>query len=126
MPHGTAQYLELSRLSTFRLQDISVIRYLRFPTMQAFLGRGKRLQAGVTICCLMAFILFGYEQGVFGGILENQDWLDQFNHPSDTETGIIVSCYNLGCLGGCICRACLLPLQFCGAIPDNHSELFHG
>lgn len=60
----------------------------------------------------MAFVLFGYEQGVFGGILENQDWLDQFNHPSDTETGIIVSCYNLGCLGGCICRPYLLPLTF--------------
>ncbi|KAL4863500.1 hypothetical protein BDV12DRAFT_189639 [Aspergillus spectabilis] len=56
--------------------------------MQTFLGRGKRLQAGLTICCLMAFVLFGYEQGVFGGILENQDWLDH--------------CYNLGCFGGCI------------------------
>jgi MFS family permease len=34
--------------------------------------------------------------------LQNRDWLDQFNHPSDSLTGLIVSCYNLGCLGGCI------------------------
>ncbi|KAI8316674.1 Sugar transporter STL1 [Colletotrichum sp. SAR11_59] len=66
------------------------------------LGRGKGLQMGVTICCLIAFVLFGYDQGVFGGILQMEDWLDQFNHPSDSETGIIVSCYNLGCLAGCV------------------------
>jgi MFS family permease len=42
-----------------------------------------------------------WNSGVFGGILQNQDWLEQFNHPSDSLTGIIVSCYNLGCLGGC-------------------------
>ncbi|KAH2126792.1 hypothetical protein KXV68_002431, partial [Aspergillus fumigatus] len=57
--------------------------------MRGFLGRGKTLQAGVTACCLMAFVLFGYDQGVFGGILENNDWLEQFNHPSDSQTGII-------------------------------------
>lgn len=50
----------------------------------------------------MAFVLFGYDQGVFGGILQNKDWLDQFDHPSDSKTGIIVSCYNLGCLAGCV------------------------
>ncbi|KZL69166.1 sugar transporter [Colletotrichum tofieldiae] len=66
------------------------------------LGRGKSLQFGITICCLIAFVLFGYDQGVFGGILQMQDWLDQFDHPSDSEIGIIVSCYNLGCLFGCV------------------------
>ena len=50
----------------------------------------------------MAFILFGYDQGVFGGILQNEDWLSQFGHPSASKTGIIVSSYNLGCLAGCI------------------------
>lgn len=64
-------------------------------------GRGKTLQASLTVCCLMAFVLFGYDQGVFGGILENEDFLSQFGYPSDTKTGIIVSCYNLGCFAGC-------------------------
>ncbi|CAG9983503.1 unnamed protein product [Clonostachys byssicola] len=66
------------------------------------LGRGKSVQFGVTICCLVAFVLFGYDQGVLGGILENEDWQRQFGYPNDTETGIIVSCYNLGCLTGCV------------------------
>ncbi|KAL1641340.1 hypothetical protein SLS61_010146 [Didymella pomorum] len=70
--------------------------------MRSWLGTGKSLQSGVTVCCLMAFVLFGYDQGVFGGILQNKDWLDQFDHPSDSKTGIIVSCYNLGCLAGCV------------------------
>ncbi|RMJ14719.1 hypothetical protein CDV36_005610 [Fusarium kuroshium] len=59
---------------------------------------GKSLQFGITVCCLAAFILFGYEQGVFGPILQNQDWLELFNRPSDSQTGIIVACYNLGCM----------------------------
>lgn len=70
--------------------------------MRSWLGRGKTLQFGITVCCLAAFILFGYEQGVFGPILQNQDWLELFNRPSDSQTGIIVACYNLGCMVGCL------------------------
>ncbi|KAM6507967.1 hypothetical protein FSOLCH5_013167 [Fusarium solani] len=70
--------------------------------MRSWLGRGKSLQFGITVCCLAAFVLFGYEQGVFGPILQNEDWLELFNRPSDSQTGIIVACYNLGCMVGCV------------------------
>ncbi|SPO06397.1 probable transporter (major facilitator superfamily) [Cephalotrichum gorgonifer] len=70
--------------------------------MQSWLGRGKSLQKGITCCCLVAFVLYGYDQGVFSGILQNENWLDQFDHPSDSKTGIIVSCFNLGCFTGCV------------------------
>lgn len=30
------------------------------------------------------------------------DWLNQFDHPNDTKTGIIVSSYCLGAFAGCI------------------------
>ncbi|KAK7228166.1 hypothetical protein V2G26_000336 [Clonostachys chloroleuca] len=69
--------------------------------MRTWFGRGKKLQLAVTSCCLCAFILYGYDQGVFGGILENEDWLEQFGRPGDTLTGFITSSYNLGCLIGC-------------------------
>ncbi|EXK32757.1 hypothetical protein FOMG_11615 [Fusarium oxysporum f. sp. melonis 26406] len=69
--------------------------------MRTWFGRGKKLQRAVTSCCLCAFVLYGYDQGVFGGILENEDWLRQFNDPGDTLTGFITSSYNLGCLLGC-------------------------
>lgn len=69
--------------------------------MRSWYGRGKSLQAAVTACCLVAFILFGYDQGVFSNIVTNEDWKKQFGYPDDSEEGIIVSCYNLGCLLGC-------------------------
>lgn len=68
-----------------------------------------------------AFVLFGYDQGVFSGIVGNEDFLNtvsilyddlsgqehcsrtlQFGHPSPSLEGIIVSIYNLGCFSGCI------------------------
>ena len=74
---------------------------LRTPYL-AWFGRGFRLRAAITIACQMAFVLFGYDQGVFSGIVGNADFLDTFNHPSAALEGIIVSIYNLGCFTGCI------------------------
>ncbi|KAH9825545.1 Sugar transporter TC2A11 family [Teratosphaeria destructans] len=65
-------------------------------------GRGLRLQIAITITCQIAFIFFGYDQGVFSGIVGNTDWLATFGHPSSGLEGIIVSIYNLGAFSGCI------------------------
>lgn len=65
-------------------------------------GRGFKLRAAITIVCQLAFVLFGYDQGVFSGIVGNQNFLDTFDHPSPGLEGIIVSIYNLGCFTGCI------------------------
>ncbi|KAJ9624350.1 hypothetical protein H2204_010906 [Knufia peltigerae] len=69
--------------------------------MKSWYGRGRPLRAAIGACCLAAFLFFGFDQGVFSGILQNENWLDLFHHPDDTETGILVSCYCLGALGGC-------------------------
>ncbi|KAK4629700.1 MFS-type transporter oryC [Fulvia fulva] len=47
-------------------------------------------------------MLFGYDQGLFGGILTNEAFLDQFNHASPTLQGQIVALYNVGCMLGCV------------------------
>ncbi|KAJ5487993.1 Major facilitator superfamily domaingeneral substrate transporter [Penicillium desertorum] len=75
--------------------------------MRTWYGRGRSLQVAVTSCCLVAFVLFGYDQGVFSGIIGNEDWRKQFGYPNDSEEGIIVSCYNLGCLLGCLINFCI-------------------
>lgn len=49
-----------------------------------------------------AFIFFGYDQGVFSGIVGNKDWLKVFHNPDTAVEGIIVSIYNLGAFSGCI------------------------
>ncbi|KAF2205368.1 putative Myo-inositol transporter 1 [Delitschia confertaspora ATCC 74209] len=71
-------------------------------------GRGFKLRVAIMIACQMAFVLFGYDQGVFSGIVTNPDFLDTFGHPSTGLEGIIVSIYNLGCFTGCI-----LSFMFC-------------
>lgn len=44
----------------------------------------------------------GYDQGVFSGIVGNEDFLHVVDHPSPAVLGIIVSIYNLGCFSGTI------------------------
>ena len=44
----------------------------------------------------------GYDQGVFSGIVGNEDFLTTVNNPDPSLLGIIVSIYNLGCFTGCI------------------------
>ncbi|KAK3073337.1 hypothetical protein LTR53_005185 [Teratosphaeriaceae sp. CCFEE 6253] len=70
--------------------------------MRSCYGRGRPLQLAVYAACLSAFLFFGYDQGVFGGILQNQHYLDTFNNPRPVITGITVSSYCLGALTGCI------------------------
>ncbi|KAK5740422.1 hypothetical protein LTR17_004685 [Elasticomyces elasticus] len=65
-------------------------------------GRGLKLQIAIMITCQMAFILFGYDQGVFSGIVTNEDWRETFGNPGSGLEGIIVSIYNLGAFSGCI------------------------
>ena len=40
-------------------------------------GTGYRLQFAIWLACGMAFILFGYDQGVFSGIVGNEDFPNQ-------------------------------------------------
>ncbi|KAF3762659.1 general substrate transporter [Cryphonectria parasitica EP155] len=65
-------------------------------------GSGFKLRVAITVACQMAFVLFGYDQGVFSGIVGNEDWLETFGYPGSALEGIIVSIYNLGAFSGCI------------------------
>ena len=72
--------------------------------MYSWFGKGRVLQFWITAHCLNAWILLGYDQGVFAGILQSANWHQQFNNPDDTEIGIIVACFDLGCFLGCACK----------------------
>ncbi|KAJ9604383.1 hypothetical protein H2200_011217 [Cladophialophora chaetospira] len=65
---------------------------------------GFWLQAGITLCSAWAFTLFGYDQGVLGGLIALPSFLSA-NHinPKDADLqGTIVAIYDIGCLTGCI------------------------
>jgi MFS family permease len=63
---------------------------------------GLPLTIGITITCGCSFLLFGWDQGVFGGILNDQTFAKQFNHPNPTIQGQIVSTYDIGCIIGAV------------------------
>lgn len=84
-----------------RLVAAIIATMIRTPYLNWY-GTGFKLRAAITIACQLAFVLFGYDQGVFSGIVGNADFLDTFDHPSPALEGIIVSIYNLGCFTGCI------------------------
>ena len=52
--------------------------------------------AGTVMC------LFGYEQGVFGGIIVGHEFQEYFHHPSPSWTGFVTSIYDLGCFFGAL------------------------
>ncbi|KIJ53831.1 hypothetical protein M422DRAFT_73963 [Sphaerobolus stellatus SS14] len=65
--------------------------------------RGKWLQWAATACCATGFLLVGYDQGVMSGIIgANNQFGEDFNHPSPTMQGTIVAIYDIGCAIGSI------------------------
>ncbi|GFF51186.1 sugar transporter STL1 [Aspergillus lentulus] len=63
-------------------------------------AQGKVLQYGITAACGAGFLLFGYDQGVFGGLLDNEPFLRTFGFPGATIQGQIVATYDIGCITG--------------------------
>ncbi|PBK66485.1 general substrate transporter [Armillaria solidipes] len=63
---------------------------------------GMALNAWVNVACITAMTLFGYDQGVFGGIIVTDDFLEQMGYPDSSLQGTIVSLYDIGCFLGAI------------------------
>ncbi|KAJ7640318.1 general substrate transporter [Mycena polygramma] len=63
---------------------------------------GTRLGGWVTVACTAAMVLFGYDQGVFGGIIITPDFLETMGNPNASLQGTIVALYDIGCLVGAL------------------------
>lgn len=64
--------------------------------------QGRVLTVAITMTCGFSFMLFGWDQGVFGGILNDPTFANQFKNPNPTIQGQIVSTYDIGCIIGAI------------------------
>lgn len=64
--------------------------------------QGGWLTAGITFSTGTGFLLFGYDQGVFGGIIGNENFNRTFGYPSAMVVGQITATYDLGCFFGAI------------------------
>ena len=67
-------------------------------------GRIKERTA-VFIVCVTAMSLFGYDQGLLGGVLVGDQFVKTFNDPTPATQGFVTSIYDIGCFIGCV--ACI-------------------
>lgn len=63
---------------------------------------GTRLRMAIAATCGSAFLLFGYDQGVFGAVVSLPSFREQFDEPSPNLEGIMAAIYDIGCFVGCI------------------------
>lgn len=63
--------------------------------------RGTKLIYAISFSSAICFICFGYDQGVFGGLVNSAAFGAQFNNPNADTISNLTATYPLGCLLGC-------------------------
>lgn len=67
--------------------------------------QGRQLHTAIAASAGSAYLLFGYDQGVLGGLVAQPSFLSAIGNPSDGFLGTIVALFNIGCLAGCVISA---------------------
>ncbi|KAL8687830.1 MAG: hypothetical protein Q9224_005041 [Gallowayella concinna] len=63
---------------------------------------GSALRGSIAAICGIAFLLFGYDQGVLGAVISLPSFRDEFDNPNRNLEGIIAAIYDLGCFFGAV------------------------
>ncbi|KAI9673127.1 MAG: hypothetical protein M1817_002989 [Caeruleum heppii] len=63
---------------------------------------GSALRGCIISVCGTAFLLFGYDQGVFGAVNSSPAFKNEFNQPNDDLQGIFAAIYDIGCFLGAL------------------------
>ncbi|KAL8711813.1 MAG: hypothetical protein Q9220_003757 [cf. Caloplaca sp. 1 TL-2023] len=63
---------------------------------------GSKLRGTLAGVCGVAFLLFGYDQGVLGAVIGLPSFREEFNDPNRNLEGIIAGIYDIGCFIGAI------------------------
>ncbi|KAL8941026.1 MAG: hypothetical protein Q9211_001992 [Gyalolechia sp. 1 TL-2023] len=64
--------------------------------------RGSALRGAIASCCGVAFLLFGYDQGVLGAVIGLPSFRKDFDDPYPDMEGTIAGIYDIGCFLGAI------------------------
>lgn len=72
------------------------------PSRTPYYFTGHKLHTAISVAAGTVMCLFGYEQGVFGGIMVGPPFVSYFKDPSPSLLGFVTSIYDLGCFGGAI------------------------
>ncbi|CAM1500395.1 Fc.00g095570.m01.CDS01 [Cosmosporella sp. VM-42] len=94
---------ESVELASNRSNPFTIGVDLNAPRARYFFGyQGSTLMRAISITGSVGFLLFGYDQGVLGGINTSEDFLGQFGNPSNSLLGTINAIYEIGCFAGAI------------------------
>ncbi|KAL8961763.1 MAG: hypothetical protein Q9183_005260 [Haloplaca sp. 2 TL-2023] len=63
---------------------------------------GSKLRGAIAGICGLAFLLFGYDQGVLGAVIGLPSFRSEFNDPDRNMEGVIAAIYDIGCFLGAI------------------------
>lgn len=95
-------------LSSIRLENVYSISYIFLKNVplrplsliMAFNPLARLTGTSLRICIFIAstigFVLFGYDNGVFSGLIVNPWFLKTFNNPEPKLLGTVSATYNLG------------------------------
>ncbi|KAK5940439.1 hypothetical protein PMZ80_006854 [Knufia obscura] len=64
--------------------------------------RGKSLILIILLCSGVNFMLVGYDQGLFGGILAGVRFQNMLGNPGPTMSGLVTAIYDIGCALGAV------------------------
>lgn len=70
--------------------------------MALFELRGRPLIGLILVVSGLQFTLFGFDQGLFGGILAGERFQDMLGHPNPTMSGLVTAIYDIGCALGAV------------------------
>ncbi|RMZ92562.1 hypothetical protein DV736_g198, partial [Chaetothyriales sp. CBS 134916] len=75
---------------------------------EPFFGlKGRSLTWGITLCTASCYLLYGYDQGIMGSIINTKYFLEAVGiSVTDADTlSTVVSIYDVGCMAGCLTAA---------------------
>lgn len=68
--------------------------------------KGRSLKTALHAAAGLNFLLFGYDQGVLGGVLSTPQFIKAYGHqPTDTIVGTTSAIYSIGAFVGCLFAA---------------------
>lgn len=83
-------------------------------------ANGRRLNVLSKIASTCGFILFGYDNALFSGLIISPWFLDKLQHPDPSLLGTISATYNLGGFAGGVIAFCV------GSRPGRRSTILTG
>jgi MFS family permease len=83
-------------------QQVLWLTFQAYNISMAIQLRGNALISIILLASGLDFLLFGFDQGLFGGVLAGEGFKEMLGNPSATRTGLVTAIYDIGCALGAV------------------------